>query len=90
MLHTGEIPVSLFSISSLREISLDGNNLNGTLPDEMCHQLPQLEIFTLLGNHFEGAIPRSIGNCTLLQTLTLQDNFFSGIPSILQYRNGSM
>jgi len=81
MLNTGEIPFSLFNISSLRVISLARNNLNGTLPNEMCHQLPQLEIFTLDGNHFEGAIPRSIGNCTLLQTLILLDNLLSGIPS---------
>jgi Leucine-rich repeat (LRR) protein len=86
MLYIGEIPLSLFNISSLIEINLDGNNLNGTLPHEMCNQLPQLEIFTLYGNHFEGAIPRSIGNCTLLQTLTLQDNFFSGTPLIFYLR----
>ncbi|XP_045807598.1 probable LRR receptor-like serine/threonine-protein kinase At3g47570 isoform X2 [Trifolium pratense] len=74
----GEIPLSLFNISSLIEIDLEENNLNGTLPHEMCNQLLQLEIFTIIGNHFEGAIPRSIGNCTLLQILTLQNNFFSG------------
>ncbi|CAK8530744.1 unnamed protein product [Lathyrus sativus] len=74
----GEIPVPLFNISSLIQINLDANDLNGTLPDEMCHQLPQLEIFTLYGNRLEGTIPRSIGNCTLLQNLSLHDNFFSG------------
>lgn len=63
------------------EIVLEGNDLKGTLPGEMCNQLPQLEKFTLFGNHFEGSIPRSIGNCTLLQTLTLQDNFFTGKTS---------
>jgi len=79
MLNTGEIPFALFNISSLRDISLGSNNLNGTLPDEMCNQLPQLELFFLYNNFLEGTIPRSIGNCTLLQKLYLQNNLFTGI-----------
>lgn len=77
-IYTGEIPFSLFNISSLIVVDLDKNNLNGSLPQEMCHQLPQLAIFSVHANHFEGIIPRSIGNCTL-QYLSLTDNFFTGI-----------
>ena len=80
MLHAGEIPLSLFNISSLREINLDDNNLNGTLRDDMCYRLFQFKMFSLSDNHFEGVIPRSIGNCTSLQELYLQNNFFTGIP----------
>jgi len=80
MLHIGEIPLSLFNISTLRIISLDQNILNGTLPDKICRQLPQLEIFSLSKNHFEGTIPPTIGNCTSLQGLYLWGNFFTGIP----------
>jgi len=79
MLNTGEIPFSLFNISSLRDISLGSNNLNGTLPDEMCNQLPQLEFFYINDNYLEGTIPRSIGNCKSLQKLYLQNNLFRGI-----------
>jgi len=79
-MYTGEIPLSIFNISSLREINLDNNNLIGNLPPEMCQQLPQLQMFTIMFNHFEGSIPRSIGNCTLLLMLVLQHNFFTGIP----------
>jgi LRR receptor-like serine/threonine-protein kinase FLS2 len=82
MLYVGEIPFSLFNISSLREISLNGNNLNGSLSNEMCHQLTQLNTFSLRSNDYGGSIPRSIENCTSLQHLSLTDNFFSGIPSI--------
>lgn len=80
MLHIGEIPISLFNISSLRVISLLGNNLNGILPHETCNQLPQLKSFFLHNNYLEGTIPRSIGNCTSLQELYLYNNFFTGIP----------
>ena len=45
-----------------------------------CNQLLQLEKISLTNNHFEGAIPRSIGNCTSLQGLYLQNNLFTGIP----------
>jgi len=79
MLHAGEIPLSLFNISSLREINLENNNLYGSLPDEMCLQLSQLESFALSNNHYEGVIPRSIGNCTSLQELYLGNNSFTGI-----------
>jgi len=90
MLNTGEIPFSLFNISSLREISLMGNNLNGTLPDEMCNQLPQLEFFYINDNYLEGTIPRSIGNCTSLQELYFGNNFFTGIPlTILHHASSS-
>ncbi|KEH26029.1 putative protein kinase RLK-Pelle-LRR-XII-1 family [Medicago truncatula] len=78
MLHIGEIPISLFNISSLRVISLLGNNLNGILPHETCNQLPQLKSFFLHNNYLEGTIPRSIGNCTSLQELYLYNNFFTG------------
>jgi hypothetical protein len=81
MLQTGEIPFSLFNISSLIVINLNKNNLNGILPHEMCHQFPQLQMFTLHTNDYSGIIPRSIGNCTSLQYFSLADNFFEGIYS---------
>jgi LRR receptor-like serine/threonine-protein kinase FLS2 len=67
----------------LKIVNLGGNNLNGTLPSELCHSLPQLEIFVLSANRFEGSIPLSIGNCTSLKFLDLDDNHFSGTLDFL-------
>ncbi|WJX46780.1 non-specific serine/threonine protein kinase [Trifolium repens] len=84
----GEIPFSLFNISSLIVINLNKNNLNGILPHEMCHQFPQLQMFTLHTNDYSGIIPRSIGNCTSLQYFSLADNFFEGsIPMEIGHLN---
>ncbi|XP_058722942.1 receptor kinase-like protein Xa21, partial [Vicia villosa] len=86
--YTGEIPDSFFNLSSMIYINFDRNNLNGTLPNKMCDQLPQLEMFTVHVNHLEGLIPQSIGNCSSLQYLSLMDNFFTGsIPMEISHLN---
>jgi len=84
-MYTGEIPFSLFNITSLRDMDFDKNNLNGNLPSEMCQQLPQLQMFTVMFNHFGGSIPRSIGNCTSLLVLGLQHNFWYTRPQFYVY-----
>jgi hypothetical protein len=86
MLYTGEIPFSLFNISSLMEIVLDKNSLNGSLPHKMCRQFSQLQTFSIDHNDYGGIIPRSIGNCTSLQYFSSSNNFFIGIFSIF-YRH---
>lgn len=75
----GEIPSSLFGIPSLTYINFEVNNLHGVLPQEMCHQLPLLEVFSLVENQFGGSIPKSISNCTSLKELYLGENSFTGI-----------
>ncbi|KAJ1389707.1 Serine/threonine-protein kinase, active site [Sesbania bispinosa] len=77
-LEQREIPFSLFNISSMRVISLEKNKLNGSLTEEMFHQLPFLEFLALDNNQFVGSIPKSISNCSMLQELYLGDNSFSG------------
>jgi len=64
----------------MRVLSLQKNKLNGSLTEEMFNQLPFLQILSLDNNQFKGSIPRSIGNCTLLEELYLGDNCFTGIP----------
>ncbi|CAJ2658806.1 unnamed protein product [Trifolium pratense] len=69
-------------------IDLDKNNLNGSLPNEMCHQFRQLQVFSLDYNDYRGIIPRSIENCTSLQYFSLADNFFTGsIPMEIGHLN---
>ncbi|KAF7842451.1 receptor kinase-like protein Xa21 [Senna tora] len=44
----------------------------------MCRQLPLLRALDLSGNQFEGGIPKSIINCTSLNSLQLGGNSFTG------------
>ncbi|KAI4357157.1 hypothetical protein L6164_001124 [Bauhinia variegata] len=73
-----EIPFYFFNMSSIRVFRLHNNNLHGSLPQELCHYLPQLEIFDISYNYFDGNIPRQIDNCTLLKKLCLAENSFTG------------
>ena len=74
----GLIPVSIFNISSLKKIALQNNSLSGSLPEDICHHLPNLEALYLGLNKFFGQIPSSINECRSLQNLTLNTNKFSG------------
>ncbi|CAA0829160.1 Probable LRR receptor-like serine/threonine-protein kinase [Striga hermonthica] len=69
-------------MSSIREIGASYNYLSGTLPTDMCHNLPNLTLLDASSNQLEGSIPPNIGNCTNLEVLSLSINRFSGeIPS---------
>ena len=74
----GLIPASLFNISSLKEIALQNNSLSGSLPENICHNLPNLGTLYLDLNTFSGQIPSSIDECRSLQDLSLMTNKFSG------------
>ncbi|MFQ6657263.1 hypothetical protein Gotur_027011 [Gossypium turneri] len=53
---TGQIPTSIFNISSLKTIDLSNNSLSGSLPDDMCQHLPKLEGLYLGWNELSGNI----------------------------------
>ncbi|GAA0174740.1 hypothetical protein LIER_28071 [Lithospermum erythrorhizon] len=72
------IPYSLFNISSLEYLSLGSNSIPGSLPANMCDNLPRLASLNLYDNKLEGQIPRSIGRCLALKMLTFEINHFSG------------
>ena len=64
-------------------IYMPGNNLNGTLPDELGN-LSNLQQLLLPGNFLSGQIPAELGNLTQLQGLRLAGNTLSGeIPASL-------
>ncbi|XP_028788634.1 receptor kinase-like protein Xa21 [Neltuma alba] len=63
---------------SLKHIGLGINHLKGNLSEEMCNQLPLLEVFSVAVNQLEGSIPQSISNCTSLKELYLDGNSFTG------------
>lgn len=63
------------------EISLPGNNLMGTIPNDI-ENLDALKKLNLGGNQISGTIPSSIGSLTNLEYLRLSTNLITGtIPS---------
>ena len=65
------------------ELSLQGNNLSGTLPPEL-GDLTHLRWLVLDGNELTGAIPAELGNLAQLRTLVLDNNKLTGpIPPAL-------
>jgi Leucine-rich repeat (LRR) protein len=85
----GSIPMEIFKLPLLsRYLSLSYNLLSGPLPFEI-GSLRNLNVLGLSGNRLSGEIPDSIGECTVLQTLWLDNNLFEGrIPQSLQKIKG--
>ncbi|MFK8161245.1 MAG: T9SS type A sorting domain-containing protein [Lewinella sp.] len=73
----GELPASLFTIASLRDINFSGNLLSGTLPSTVGEQ-PLLENLRLNNNQLEGSLPDALASFTQMKILTLNDNGFTG------------
>jgi len=59
------------------EIQLEGNNLNGTLPDNFTNMI-FLEDLNLANNQIQGPLPDSLLKLTELTDLNLSNNQFSG------------
>uniref|UniRef100_M1DJB6 Serine-threonine protein kinase, plant-type n=1 Tax=Solanum tuberosum TaxID=4113 RepID=M1DJB6_SOLTU len=75
----GNVPLSIFSVSSLKDIDLSRNyELTGSLPNEICTNLPVLEYISLQDNQFVGELPSGLNICTKLEVLSLSYNKFTG------------
>ncbi|KAH9307908.1 hypothetical protein KI387_035819, partial [Taxus chinensis] len=70
-------------------LDVSRNELSGHLEADIDERLGNVQIFLLAGNRFEGKIPASVGNISLLYVLDMSGNRFSGnVPSsmgALQY-----
>ncbi|GMI72977.1 EF-TU receptor [Hibiscus trionum] len=73
-----QLPPSLGNVSSLQEISLKWNRLEGRLPVTL-GLLKRLVALELNGNNFSGSIPPSFCNMSSLEYLVLGNNQLSGI-----------
>lgn len=62
----------------ITKIELQGNNLVGTMPDEMRHLGGSLIYLDMGRNTLSGSIPESLGDLTLLQHLDLDKNYRLG------------
>ena len=89
---TGKITPKIATMTALRSLDLDSNNLSGTIPEEIA-QMTWLEIVKLGNdlrkavnspyygmpcNAFEGGLPEGIGNMKSLRTLWLYSAGLSG------------
>lgn len=67
----------------VRQLFLNGNNLNGNLPPEIGN-LTDIHLLYLVGNQLSGNIPSTIGQLTSLQVFNALGNNFSGsIPTTM-------
>ncbi|RLN09615.1 hypothetical protein C2845_PM11G03990 [Panicum miliaceum] len=93
----GVIPASLGKLKNLMALDLSNNHLNGSIPREI-FRLPLLSRFLDLShNSLTGQLPSevgsmvpdSIGRCTVLEQLMLDNNSFEGrIPQSLENLKG--
>ncbi|GBG67651.1 hypothetical protein CBR_g779 [Chara braunii] len=75
----GSIPASLWSLSSLEELSLRGNQLSGEIPDLGPGQsMDLLRDIDLSNNRLTGRLPRRIGELPSLQRFNVTNNFLVG------------
>ncbi|CAL4911034.1 unnamed protein product [Urochloa decumbens] len=85
----GSIPIEIFKLPLLsRYLAFVYNSLSGPLPSEV-GRLRNLNNLALTGNQLSGKIPDSIGECTVLQSLWLDNNSFEGsIPPSVRNLKG--
>lgn len=82
------MPQALCNQSSLTTLGLELNMLGNTLPTNIGNALPNLVVLNLGNNTFEGQIPASLGNASMLQEIDLSRNKFVGkIPPLGKLSN---
>lgn len=87
----GDLPDVYGELKSLRELSLNENQLDDFLPATLGN-LPNLEILNLSSNRFRGRIPGSLGKLQKLRVIDLSDNLLTdvipdSVGEILNLRN---
>ncbi|XP_070674455.1 probable LRR receptor-like serine/threonine-protein kinase At3g47570 isoform X2 [Malus domestica] len=80
----GSALVPVLNISSLTYLILYGNNMSGSLSDNICEHLPSIRQIYLGENQLDGLIPSKLWQCKELRELDLdRNNFHGSIPKSL-------
>lgn len=74
----GSFPLGIHNCSSLQQLDLSSNDLDGEIPANVSVILPYLTSLVLSSNRFSGHIPIDLANCSYLNVLLLDHNTFSG------------
>ncbi|KAK9791166.1 hypothetical protein WJX73_003369 [Symbiochloris irregularis] len=79
---TGTLPGAIFpALTSLTGFDVSGNNLTGTIPEEI-GSLTQLKELWMPSNKLSGTLPSSLFNISSLRLLNVEDNMIEGsLPS---------
>lgn len=77
---SGNFPSGLSLCTSLQALDLSNNKFSGSIPHDICTQMPYLTNLDLSQNKFSGDIPDNLGNCTYLNALHLDQNALTGAP----------
>jgi hypothetical protein len=88
LLHLSETNMrsleGISSATSLKELHVTGNGIDGTFPDELFALSHSIEVLHLAENNFFGSFPTKIGEMTNLHSIfAYQNDFLSTIPSEL-------
>ncbi|KAK2998001.1 hypothetical protein RJ639_026390 [Escallonia herrerae] len=73
-----ELPKAIFNVSSLVILDLADNEIEGSLPKDVCSLLSSLELFRLYSNRVSGEMPTPLLGCSSLQILDFSLNSFTG------------
>ena len=84
---SGEIPLELGNLASLKKLELFTNQLSGEIPPELGN-LASLKKLYLQDNQLSGEIPPELGNLANLEWLDLFENELSGCVPLTLLRKG--
>ncbi|GKV51209.1 hypothetical protein SLEP1_g57878 [Rubroshorea leprosula] len=79
----GNIPEQIFSLSHVIELDLSWNSFTGQLAIDLAvGKMTNIVQLNVSHNRLSGGIPRTLGDCLMLEGLWMGDNLFEGgIPS---------
>jgi hypothetical protein len=76
----GTIPDSIYNLVLLSTLSLDENELTGTI-STLVGQVTNLESFEVYGNQLDGSLPDTLYTLPALKRIRVGDNGFTGTVS---------